>query len=101
MSRYKYILVLLLGLFLSQAPVYAHDWYAPKCCSSMDCHPIDSCSELSENNDGSYSYGKLTFSKDKVHPSEDNKCHVCIGKYGAFGTIPVDTPLCVYIQEGS
>ncbi len=72
---------------------YPHEWYDPECCSETDCKPIASCSELSEQQDGSVSWGKYTFKKKDVRPSRDSKCHVCLFR-GA-------TPMCVYVQQGS
>lgn len=71
----------------------AHSWYDPSCCSDQDCHPIASCSELTELPDGKVQWEDKIFDKANVKPSQDGKCHVCIGATGF--------PYCVYIQLGT
>lgn len=76
----------------------AHDWYPASCCSGHDCHPIET-DELIEQADGSWVYlpTKTVFPKDKIHPSRDNKFHVCIGTY----EFNKGQPLCAFILQGS
>lgn len=78
------------------APALAHDWYPPGCCHGTDvggdCHPV-ACEELSEQNDGAWKWRGYTFSKDRVHPSQDKTCHVCV-----FHEV---APMCVFIQMGT
>jgi hypothetical protein len=88
MSR---MLFLILSMFLLTAPVKAHDWYDRDCCSKADCRPIDNCDEIQELPKGMAKWGKYLF--DKVRPSQDNKCHVCITSW--------EKPMCVYTQHGS
>ena len=84
----------ILMLVASNVPARAHDWYDADCCSGIDCHPIASCDEFSEQPDGSYVWhgpeGKnYSIRKERIRPSKDGKCHVCTsGPYG----------LCAYIQ---
>ena len=88
MSR---ILFLISLIFLLTAPVKAHEWYDRECCSNTDCRPIASCSEIEDLGKGQAKWGKYIF--DKVKPSQDNKCHVCITSW--------DKPMCAYIRYGS
>lgn len=92
-------LLAILGLLWYVHPVRAHSWYDADCCSDNDCHPIDSCDELHEQPDGSYRWTSpkgqsFSFRKDRVRPSKDAHCHVCV----------LDNPpyyqggLCAYIQ---
>ena len=95
MRRIIYLFLILSSVI--STPVLAHDWYSANCCGGQDCRPIESCSELDIKGDGSVSWKGYTFSKEQVHPSQDNKCHVCIHEYQQ----PVGKkPMCVYIQQG-
>ena len=89
MSR---ILSILMLIFVLTTPSRAHDWYDHDCCSDSDCKPIESCSELEELEDGRWKWNGYIFRKDKVRPSKDSKCHVCIFR---------GLPMCTYVQQGS
>lgn len=89
-------LVLLLSL---PSIAFGHDWYSNSCCGGQDCHPVNSCSEITEDQNGYYSWGRYHFAPVQVQPSQDNKCHVCIHQYS--GPTGKDSfPVCIYIQEG-
>jgi len=77
----------------------AHDWYSFHCCGSQHCHPISSCSEILETTKGVVWNG-IEFTKDMIHPSQDNQCHVCITEYNLNNTSQ-QQPMCVYVQQGS
>lgn len=81
-------------LLLLTLPAAAHEWYAPHCCSEMDCRPVP-CDELSEGGGGSVDYTPLDkyFEKSKVYPSQDARCHVCL--HGGD-----KAPICAYVQMG-
>lgn len=97
MRMRRIITLILLIASLSFTNVQAHDWYSQGCCGGEDCHPIDSCSEMSDSDDGGVTWQGYHFSKDQVHPSQDNKCHVCIHEYQQ----PVGKkPMCAYVQQG-
>lgn len=98
-----FIFGLLLGFLYGCAQSHAHDWYSAQCCSSQDCHPIDSCSEMTEASDGGVTWKIYHFSKEQVKPSQDDKCHVCLHNYGpAYGVIQENLrPICAYVQQGS
>lgn len=104
MSRFKYyynwlfIAIVALTLVCSITDSIAHSWYSPSCCSGQDCHPVP-CEELTELTDGGYKYQDFVFTKQQVHPSQDNQCHVCIHEYTAFDKHKA--PMCVYTQQGS
>lgn len=95
-SSILFILILLTGLF--SAEVSAHDWYSYSCCGGNDCHPIN-CTELIETTKG-MTWNGYEFSKDMIHPSQDNHCHVCISEF-LMGDKIQHTPHCAYIQQGS
>jgi len=80
--------------------VFAHEWYSSSCCGGQDCHPIDSCSEITDSTNSSVNWNQYNFSREQIHPSQDNKCHVCIHEYeGPSGM--TKRPICIYTQEGS
>lgn len=90
------IILVILGLtYGSIHSVGAHDWYSPACCSSHDCHPIMDCSEITEAAKG-VDWQGFHFDPNQIHPSEDNKCHVCIHEYE-----DILRPICIYTQQGS
>ena len=98
----KVIPFIIAFVLLSPQSAKAHDWYSSACCSSKDCHPVDSCSEITESADGGADWNGYHFAKTQIKPSEDNKCHVCIHDYGpAWGSNGGKMPMCVYIQQGS
>lgn len=88
-------------LLLLTTNAFAHSWYDHECCSDKDCHPIEDCDELIDNADGSVRWKDFVFSKERVKPSQDKYCHVCVyeskGGYGYQNK----TPMCVYIQHGT
>jgi len=89
------LVILALLWFIHPAP--AHSWYDLDCCHDNDCHQIDSCEELHEQPDGSYTWTdhnevKYTIRKDRVRASHDSHCHVCTMMYGGM---PVG--ICAYI----
>ena len=98
-----YIVLVAVLWGLASCKAGAHEWYDGMCCSDKDCHPIASCSELTENADGSISWGNYTFAKERIKPSQDSQCHVCIydspGMFNTTGSHQV--PMCVYIQQNS
>ena len=68
----------------------AHSWYPISCCSGEDCRPVP-CEQLTELANGGYRWLDYIFTKDQVHSSLDQFCHVCISKLG--------TTYCVFIQQ--
>lgn len=93
------MLALGLAMLLTAALADAHSWYPPGCCNakaddaSGDCEPVP-CEEMSENQDGSWTYAGAHFEKAHVHPSQDRYCHACIAEWNpAQG-------LCLFIQQG-
>lgn len=79
----------------------AHDWYDSGCCSGHDCHPISSCDDLVELKDGTYKYLPTGDVFHRVLPSQDKKCHVCVGITPTEEGGQVRTPRCVYILQGT
>ena len=87
-------LLCLFGWTLAQA----HDWYPMECCSQRDCFKVN-MDELVESNNGDWLYlpRNLTFSKDKIRPSQDRNFHVCIGNMEHN----MGKPLCAFILQGA
>ncbi len=83
-------------LLFGTLQAFPHDWYSLACCGNTHCHPIDSCSEILETAKGVVWNG-IEFTKDKIHPSQDNHCHVCI----MHGYNDYTSPMCIYVQQGS
>lgn len=90
-------LIILLVWSCAPTPASAHDWYSFKCCSNNDCHPIESCDEITENADGSATWQGMTTRSDNVYPSKDAHCHVCVIERTMGGP----ALLCVYTVQGS
>lgn len=65
----------------------ADHWYDQDCCDRRHCRPV-SCSELTQNEDRSYTYQALTF-RQRIRRSQDSFCHVCI--------VPPSSPMCLYL----
>ena len=86
------------ALLLTTLPLKAHEWYSYGCCGTRDCASIEDCDELAEQKDGSYIYKPTgdRFDKEHVYPSQDKKCHVCIG---ISGTSRI--PRCIFIMQGT
>lgn len=78
----------------------SHSWYPMQCCHDKDCHPIDSCEEIEDLPDGKVRWRGMIFDKDRVHPSQDAKCHVCIFEHSWSPKDP-PTPMCIFTQQGS
>lgn len=95
-NKYIGLAVLCVVILLSTVQVDAHEWYSASCCGGSDCHPITSCSEILETARG-VAWNGVQFTKDMIHPSQDNQCHVCI-MHGMNG---YSNPLCIYVQQGS
>lgn len=93
-SLKKLILCTAFCVAMGATVAFAHSWYPAKCCSGTDCKPVP-CDSLVELKGGDMGYvdenGKAyRFAKEKINPSEDNECHVCIHATS-------DQPLCVFI----
>lgn len=84
----RFICSLAFGLALTTI-ASAHSWYPMQCCHDQDCHPV-ACDEISETKDGA-EWNRFKFRKDQIHPSQDSKCHVCIG-HGEY-------PYCIFMQQ--
>jgi hypothetical protein len=58
----------------------AHSFYDTSCCADQDCHPV-ACEQISAVAGGfQYREARATyfFTRDKMKPSQDENCHVCI-----------------------
>lgn len=87
----KYVYLSLIVLIISTTAVLGHSWYPSDCCSGQDCFPVP-CSQLIENGEGNWLWDNLVFLKEKVKPSLDNLCHVCISN---------NVPRCAFIVQGT
>lgn len=56
---------------------WAHSWYPAACCSDKDCHVVP-CGQLTF--DGAWHWYSYVF--EKVMPSPDGLCHVCVNSVG-------------------
>lgn len=72
-----------------------HDWYPRDCCSARDCKPVR-CEEIIYE-DGMMRYGGLVFTKEKQHPSQDSRCHVC-ARAVPYG---LRQPMCIFVTSGA
>ena len=96
----KYILSVIFYMFLSYSAI-GHEWYSANCCSDQDCFPV-ACEDILEKEDGSYLYNKIPFNKSMAFPSQDSKCHVCIGNYNLYlQKQGIAIPRCIYLQQSS
>lgn len=89
-------------LLLIPAAAPAHEWYPPSCCGGTDCQPVE-CESLREEDHGALSYSpreaayppqlpqSYRFEREKVLPSHDARCHVCIN---------AGKPLCAFTIQG-
>jgi hypothetical protein len=68
--------------------------YPQACCAGQDCKPVP-CEEIREEDNG-YTWNQLFFTKDKVHASHDNECHVCVHK-DVSGLGPTRFPVCMFV----
>ena len=94
MSVSKYLQYILFFCLISGIAV-AHDWYPVDCCSGKDCRPV-ACEELHEDREGGILYKNFRFVKSMVKPSQDMKCHVCIG-----GTMEKPIPRCAFVHQNT
>ena len=85
------ILFALLSIFLLTSSVKAHDWYDRECCSNEDCRPVENCDEIEILPNNKAKWQDKIF--EKIKPSKDNKCHVCITHWGK--------PMCTYVHMGT
>lgn len=77
------------AIYLSSI-ILAHSWYDPWCCNDKDCRPVP-CTELIEQNNGDLEYKGYIIPKDKIKPSQDKDCHVCIF---------LEQGRCAYVHQG-
>lgn len=97
----KYYLIAIFSiaiLSLLSSHLSAHSWYPSYCCGGHDCHPIDSCSEITTDSKGQLHWQNFTFPADSEHPSQDGHCHVCILP-NADGK--PTWPMCIFTQQSS
>jgi len=82
------------GLLIAALAVLpVHSWYPQSCCGGLDCFPV-LCDQLVEDKDGwLYIPTNSHFTAFQVQPSQDSKCHVCLGNFD-------HRPLCAFIQNG-
>lgn len=81
------------------AVLLVHSWYPQECCSERDCHPVP-CEEISEAPNGGIRFQEHLFEKQRVRPSLDAQCHICIhGWYDVHGWH--GHPTCAFIQQGA
>lgn len=75
---------------------HGHSFYSKQCCADRDCHPV-ACEQINAV-PGGFEYrdarGSYFFTRDKMLPSQDENCHVCI-LYGEHA--PTASPTCVYL----
>ena len=88
-------LVLALALVaLAVAPAAAHSFYDKACCADADCHPV-ACERITAVNGGFEfrAYDRVTyfFTRDKMKPSQDESCHVCVNAASHSAT-------CIYLR---
>jgi hypothetical protein len=85
------VLWLAVGLW----PAHSHSWYPAFCCNEGDCHPVP-CEDIQEGPTDTVWNG-FHFRKDRTFPSQDSKCHACVG----HTTFSGDVPYCIFTQQGS
>lgn len=84
----------------------AHEWYPSACCSGQDCKAVPQ-EDLEEQADGTWVHlpTGTVFTKDTVHPSQDNKWHVCMYDTAIYDDSGSSKPgeyyvgRCVFIQN--
>src|ERR1700730_1654452 len=77
----------IVAVMCAAIPALAHSWYPLACCGNMDCFPV-ACDQLVETASG-WLYiptGNL-FQSEQVQPSQDQHCHVCLGRTGDHRSI--------------
>jgi len=67
---------LLVGILL------VHSWYPIECCTDKDCRPVP-CEQIEKLGDGFVwlehsTKQKHYFPKNRLQPSQDDVCHVCV-----------------------
>ena len=75
--------------------IEVHSWYPQFCCNEGDCHPV-ACEDIEEGATETVWKG-YHFRKDRTFPSQDAKCHACIGHTSFSGEVPY----CIFTQQGS
>ena len=78
----------------------AHSFYDKACCADADCYPV-ACERITAVN-GGFEYRDVAratyfFSRDKMHLSEDGRCHVCLHRINIDGP---NAPTCLYLPTG-
>jgi len=90
-------LVITLVDALLGAPAMAHDFYDKACCANHDCHPV-ACETITAVPQGfdyvdPRDHAVYFFTRDKMLPSADDRCHVCL--HGEW--MPQPAPVCLYL----
>jgi hypothetical protein len=81
------LVLFIVAALVAAIPALAHSWYPLACCGNMDCFPV-ACDQLVETVSG-WLYvptGNL-FRREQVQPSQDHRCHVCLGRGGDHRSI--------------
>jgi hypothetical protein len=57
----------------------AHSWYEPKCCSGVDCKPVDD-EVIAEKSDGLHvqGFGIMSYTDPRLNWSRDYQNHLCV-----------------------
>src|SRR6266567_1061413 len=72
--------LLIVAALVAAIPALAHSWYPLACCGNMDCFPV-ACDQLVETgSDWFYVPTGNLFKREQVQPSQDQHCHVCLGR---------------------
>ena len=72
--------LLIVAALVAAIPALAHSWYPLACCGKMDCFPV-ACDQLVETGSGwFYVPTGNVFKREQVQPSQDQHCHVCLGR---------------------
>lgn len=90
---------LALACALAAPAARAHDWYDSQCCQEHDCRPVP-CETITAVPNGfdykdPHDHAIYFFTRDKMKPSQDERCHVCL-----HGSV-VHAPLCLYLPVSS
>jgi len=78
----------------------AHSWYPPECCSDQDCKSVP-CESIQELPNGNLRYENLEYTRDKVKPSQDKNCHVCVSSYADKDYKLNYNPRCIFIHQNT
>jgi len=91
---------------VSAAPVAAHEWYDPSCCSGQDCAPVEASAIKAEDGNWHVSLDPgshplvtkpmswvVPFDAPKVRESQDDKFHACVGVRSGI-------LFCLYVPQG-